>query len=262
MAIKVIVVDDNPVFLAGIKAILESTDEILLIGEAKDELEAIKLVKEKLPDVVIMDICKHHSDCIQATKHIQSNCPDTKVLAFSNHSGKSYIKEMLDAGASGYLLKDSAPDELVRAIQKIAKGDMYLSSSIISTVLSNEEAMDGNESHNILYTKLHRRPVLDDIVIRTDIIGQLEKNIANPLSLICAPVGYGKSTLASQWLEQTKALYTWISLDEDLNDQRIFLFYFRAAIEKILPRVLEKTGALLQASKLPAGGGNCSLPAE
>lgn len=253
MAVKVIIVDDNPVFLAGIKTILEATDEILLMGEAKDGPEAFKLVKEKLPDVVVMDISRHHPDFIQATKQIQSNYPDTKVLAFSIQTSKSFIKEMLDAGASGYLLKDSTPDELVRAIQKIAKGDMYLTSSIISTVVSNEETRDEHESHIILYTKLHRRPVLHDIIIRTDIIGQLEKNIANPLSLICAPAGYGKSTLASQWLEQTTALHTWISLDEDLNDLRIFLFYFRAAIEKIFPHVLEKTGDLLLASELPAG---------
>lgn len=253
MTIKVIIVDDNPVFLAGIKAILKETDEILLLGEAKDGPEAIKLVKEKLPDVVVMDISQHHPDCIQATKQIQSNYPDTKVLAFSILSDKGFIKEMLDAGASGYLLKDSAPDELLRAIQKIAKGDMYLSSSIISTVLSNEGARNETESHNILYTKLHRPPVLPDMIIRKDIIERLEKNIANPLSLVCAPAGYGKSMLVSQWLEQTTALYTWISLDEELNDLRTFLFYFRTAIEKLFPRVLEKTGALIQASELPAG---------
>ena len=252
MAVKVIIVDDNPVFLAGIKTILEATDEILLVGEAKDGPEAITLVKEKLPDVVVMDISKHHPDCIQATRQIRSKYPDTKVLAFSIHSGKRIIKEMLDAGASGYLLKDSAPDELVRAIHKIAEGDMYLSSSIISTVLSAEEVKDETGSHNILYTKLHRPPVLHDTIIRTEIIGQLEENIANPLSLICAPAGYGKSMLVSQWLEQTTALHAWISLDEELNDLRIFLFYIQAAIEKIFPRSLKKTGSLIQASELPA----------
>ena len=80
MKIKVIIVDDNPVFLAGIKAILEATDEILLLGEAKDGPEAIKLVKEKFPDVAIMDNSKNHQDCIKAIQEIQSNYRGTKGL--------------------------------------------------------------------------------------------------------------------------------------------------------------------------------------
>ena len=136
MVVKVVIVDDHPVFLAGIRTILESNKEVLLIGEAKDGQEAIKLVAEKLPDIVVMDISMPHMDGIQATKHIRSTFPDTKVLALSIHSGKRFIKEMLDAGASGYLLKDSAPDELVTAIFKISEGDMYLSSTITRSALS------------------------------------------------------------------------------------------------------------------------------
>ena len=251
MVVKVVIVDDHPVFLAGIRTILESAKEVLLIGEAKDGQEAIKLVAEKLPDLVIMDISMPHMDGIQATKHIRSTFPDTKVLALSIHSGKRFIKEMLDAGASGYLLKDSAPDELVTAILKIAEGDMYLSSNITQSALSKDEAEDESKIHSILYTKLHRPPVLEDIIIRTEIVEQLEKNLDNPLSLICAPAGYGKSILVSQWLEQTRARYTWVSLDEELNELRIFLFYIRAAIEKLFPLALEKTGVLLQAVELP-----------
>ena len=251
MAIKVLLVDDHPLFLKGLKSILGANEGLEIIGEAKDGQEAIKLVAEKLPDLVIMDISMPHMDGIQATKHISSTFPDTKVLALSIHSGKRFIKEMLDAGASGYLLKDSAPDELVTAIQKISEGDMYLSSNITQSALSKDEAEDEAEIPIILYTKLHRPPVMEDIIIRTEIIEKLESNIDNPLSLISAPAGYGKSLLVSQWLEQTRARYTWVSLDEELNDLRFFLLYIRAAIEKIYPGTLKKTGGLLKAGELP-----------
>ncbi len=251
MGTKVLIVDDHPLFLAGLRSIIESDKDIILVGEANDGEEAIKIVKENLVDVVIMDITMPNLNGIDATKQILAISPNIKVLALSIHSGKRFVKEMLNAGAVGYLLKDSATDELLTAIKKVTKGDMYLSSAITSIALNRGKKEDETEDLEILNTKLHRPPVSIDYVIRATIIKQLEKNIDKPLSIVSAPAGYGKSISVSQWLEQTSVLHTWLSLDEEHNDLRVFLTYLKAAIDKIFPGSLEKTGELLNASNLP-----------
>ena len=251
MQINVLITDDHPVFRSGLRNLLETNENIQVIGEANNGLEAIDWVKKENPDVIVMDVSMPGLNGIDATRQILSFAPDTKVLALSIHSGKRYVKDMLSAGAVGYLLKDSAPDELISAILKVANGDMYLSSSITSIALSDEAEDEESGNENILSTKLHRPPVTSDCIIRNNIIEVLEKNIYKPLSLVVAPAGYGKSVIVSQWLESTKALFTWISLDDEHNDLRTFLLYINAAIEKIFPRALENTSVLINASSLP-----------
>ena len=238
--ISLLIVDDQPVFLTGLHTVLHDHDDLLVLGEAKDGREAIQAVMKEKPDVVIMDISMPNLNGIDATREILKLSPGTKVLALSIHSGKRFVNEMLDAGAAGYLLKDSAPDELVKAIRKVMKGDMYLDSAIISTALDKYEIGEKPGNLNILRTKLHRPPVTNDIITRTRIIDQLETNIDKPFSLVSAPAGYGKSMAVSQWLEHTEILFTWLSLDEDHNDLRTFLLYLQAAIEKLFPGSLEK----------------------
>ena len=109
---------------------------------------------------------------------------------------------------------------------------MFLSSAITKVALEKHDDQEETRP-DILYTKLHQPPVTDDYVIRTNLINELENNLNKPLSLLSAPAGYGKSTLVSQWLENTSALHTWISLDEEHNDLQSFLLYLCAAIEKI-----------------------------
>ena len=245
--------DDHRLFLMGLQSVFKETDLIDIVGEARDGLEALKLVEEKHPDVVVMDITMPNMNGIEATRKICSDFPETKVLALSIHSGKRFVQKMLDAGASGYLLKDSAPDELVNAIQAIEAGNMYLSSTITATALGKDQDQDQDqvEDQSILQTKLYRPPLLGELVHRKKAIVQLNQNIHNPITLISAPAGYGKSLLASQWLEQTKLHYCWVSLDEELNDLRTFLSYTRRAIELKFPGALQKTFALLQGGELP-----------
>jgi LuxR family maltose regulon positive regulatory protein len=158
---------------------------------------------------------------------------------------------MLNAGAVGYLLKDDAPEQLLRAVEKINNGDMFLSPGVTRAALSKDEREETVPSPNILFTKLHRPQTASEYVNRTKIIQQLENNIEKPLSIVSAPAGYGKSVTVSQWLEQTRALYAWISLDEEHNDLRTFLAYITAAIEKISRGSLEKTSTFLNAATLP-----------
>ena len=97
---------------------------------AKNGYEAIELVHEEHPDIILMDVAMPKLNGIEATKRIAELYPDIKILALSIYSGKRFVKEMLEAGAVGYLLKDNAPEKLVNAIYRIANGDTYINRSI------------------------------------------------------------------------------------------------------------------------------------
>jgi LuxR family maltose regulon positive regulatory protein len=106
-------------------------------------------------------------------------------------------------------------------------------------------------STQILRTKLYPPPISGDLILRTEIIRQLEKNLYKSLTLVSAGAGYGKSITVSQWLENTECLHTWLTPDEENNDLRIFLSYLAAAVEKVAPGTLTENRSFLQAAELP-----------
>ncbi len=211
---KVFIVDDHPFTRAGIRSLLENNSTIDIIGEAVDGLDAVKQVIEKRPDLVVMDINMPQLSGIDATREILHQFPHIKIIALSIHKGEIYVKKMLDAGAAGYLLKDEAPEELLTAIEKVNKGDLYLSSGVTRAALSTGTDDLAFTKTSVLQSKLQRPPISFDFVVRTKIIHELESNIIRPLSIVSAGAGYGKSIVVSQWLEQTEYLYSWISLDD------------------------------------------------
>ncbi len=252
MKYKVFIVDDHPFTRAGVRAILETNDAIDIIGEAEDGIDAVKQVIKKQPDLVVMDINMPQLSGIEATREILNKFPDIKIIALSIHKGEIFVKKMLEAGAVGYLLKDEAPEELLIAIMKVIEGNIYLSSGVTRAALSASVPNDKLHKITILQSKLQRPPITFDSVVRIKIIHELENNIAKPLSLISAGAGYGKSAAVSQWLEQTDCLYSWVSIDNEHNNFRIFLHYIIAAVDKIFPGLLEKTKELCLASILPS----------
>ncbi len=247
----VFIVDDHPFTRAGVRSILETDSTIEILGEAVDGLDAVVQVIEKKPAMVVMDINMPQLSGIEATKKILSKLPDIKIIALSIHKGEIFVKKMLDAGASAYLLKDEAPEELLQAIHKVNKGDIYLSSGVTRAALNNAKESEELSKITVLQSKLQRPAISFDYVVRPKIIYELESNILKPLTIVSAGAGYGKSVAVSQWLEQTEFLYSWISLDEEHNDFRMFLHYLIAAVEKIFPGILKKTRELVQVSLLP-----------
>ena len=232
MKTKILIVDDHSFTRAGVKAIVETSNSNKVVGESVDGNDAIIKVREKQPDIVIMDINMPGLTGIEATKKILSENSSVKIMALSMHSGDHFVKEMLHAGAVAYLLKDDVPEELLKAIEKVEQGEMFLSSAVTRAALTKR---DRSMDLNILQTKLHRPPIRHDYITRQRIIDTLENNAILPLSIISAGAGFVKSTAVSDWLEKTSYLNTWISLDKEHNDFRTFLFYLIAAIEKIFP---------------------------
>ena len=133
----VLLVDDHPLMRKGLRALLENEHGIIIAGEAADGVEAVEQARLLTPDVIIMDITMPRLNGIEATRRILSELPESRIIALSIHSEKRFVEEMLHAGAAGYLLKDSVPEELVRAIHAVQRGEAFLSAAITSTVIES-----------------------------------------------------------------------------------------------------------------------------
>ncbi len=254
----ILLVDDHPVFRQGLRLLLEKEKDLKVVGEAGDGLEAIDRLRELSPDIVVMDISMPNLDGIEATKKILEESPDTRVVALSVHSGKRFVRDMLQAGASGYILKESVPEEMIQGIRTVLGGEVYLSTAISVIVVSEFRKLlsrvgpeEDTSPEPILRTKLHTPPVSADIIPRARLIELLEKGRQRPMTLISAPAGYGKSVLASQWLETCGRPGVWLSLDENDSDLRQFLIYLLEAVQEAFSSVELQTRTLLQAANLP-----------
>jgi DNA-binding NarL/FixJ family response regulator len=118
----------------GLRTLLEKESDMEIVAEAQDGRAAVQLTRELAPDVVIMDISMRHLNGIDATRQILAEMPMVKVIALSMHRDEQFVSGMLDAGASGYLLKDCAAEELTYAVRAISKDQTYLSPGIASIV--------------------------------------------------------------------------------------------------------------------------------
>lgn len=134
-AIRLMVVDDHSVLREGLKFMLRSIDDVLIVGEAADGLEALALVDEAKPDVILLDLQMPNLDGLSTLRHLNETNPEAKVLIFSVYDDPEYVEEALRQGASGYLLKSVSPDELMRAVRAVAEGSGYLQAEITGPVL-------------------------------------------------------------------------------------------------------------------------------
>lgn len=144
MTTRILLVDDHPIFRKGLCLLLEQEKTLEIIGEAGDGQESIEMVRKEQPDLVVMDITMPKLNGMEATRKILSEFPDIKIVALSIHSGKRFVKKMLGAGAVGYILKESVPEELVNGILKVVQGDIYLSDTITGVLVSDYRKIINN----------------------------------------------------------------------------------------------------------------------
>ena len=135
MTVKVLLADDQRILRDGFRLILESTGEFTVVGEAGDGWEAVDLALQLDPDVVLMDIRMPRVDGIEATKRIVASRPQCRVLVLTTFDLDEYVLGALDAGASGFLLKDVTRDELTSAVRRVAQGDALLAPSVTRRVV-------------------------------------------------------------------------------------------------------------------------------
>ncbi len=135
MAIKILLADDHKIVRDGLRALLENQPEMSVIAEADNGRATVQLARELLPDLVIMDIGMPDLNGIDATRQIITELPRVKVIALSMHSDRRFVVQMFRAGASGYLLKDCAFEELARAVHAVLKNQTYLSPAVAGPVM-------------------------------------------------------------------------------------------------------------------------------
>jgi DNA-binding NarL/FixJ family response regulator len=137
MSIKIILADDHKIMRQGLHNLLEKQADFEVVDEADDGITAVKKTRKLSPDVIIMDVAMPGLNGIEATRQIKADMPDVKVIALSMHAEKRFVAEMLNAGASAYLLKDSAFEELVQAIRAALVNKIYLNPSIAENVIKD-----------------------------------------------------------------------------------------------------------------------------
>jgi len=179
MSIRIILADDHAIVRHGLSKLLREKEDLEVIAEASDGREAVELVREMSPEVVIMDVAMPELNGMEATRKIVRDFANVKVIALSMHSGRKFVIEMLQAGASGYLLKDCAFDELVDAIRVVTTNKTYLSPSITDVVVENyvrHGARSGSSAFSVL-TQRERE------VLQLMAEGKTTKQIARDLYL-------------------------------------------------------------------------------
>ena len=137
MTIRLMLVDDHAVVRSGLRMLLEGEPDMEIVGEADNGSEAVSLVQTLKPDVILMDITLPDISGIEATSQIKENWPQTAVVALTIHEDEEYFFRMLEAGASGYVPKRAAPQELITAIRTAAEGEVYLYPSLAKLLVKD-----------------------------------------------------------------------------------------------------------------------------
>ena len=189
--IRVLLADDHTIVRQGLRALLDSQEDIEVVGEAEDGRQAFEKTKELIPDIVVIDITMPNLNGIEATRQIKKLSPEIKVLVLTVHDNEEYIHQILQAGASGYLLKESAVTDLVSAINAVKKGGIFLSPAISKVVVKDyirhaEEGTGDFDSLNILTNR--EREVLQLIAE-----GHTNREVAHLLKLSVKTVDVHRS---------------------------------------------------------------------
>jgi DNA-binding NarL/FixJ family response regulator len=178
--LRVVLADDHAVVREGLKSLIDAEPGMAVVGEAADGLTACERVLELRPDVVVMDVSMPGVGGAQAAERIKRECPGVKVLALTVHEDKGYLRQLLTAGAAGYVLKRAAPAELIRAIRTVAAGGVYLDPSLAGKVVRGFVRPTPGEDTAAGGGELSDREVE---VVRLTAAGHSNKEIASRLDL-------------------------------------------------------------------------------
>ena len=201
MNIKVLIVDDHKIMREGLKKLLMNKANINVVGEAENGREALSHTKAFNPNIILMDVLMPELNGIEATKSIIHQFPDIRVIALSSHAGKEYVIGMLGAGASGYLLKDCAFEELVEAIESVYAKHTYLSREIADMVVNEyinknpaksqekgeELTQRENEVLQLIAEGFSTRQIADQLFVSIKTIESHRQRLMQKLKLFSVP---------------------------------------------------------------------------
>jgi len=177
--LRIMLADDHETVREGLKMIVNAQDDMEVVGVAADGREAIARAQELLPDILVMDISMPKLNGLKATQKLNEVCPHVKVLTLSRHADDGYIRELLAAGAWAYVLKQSAPSELIHAIRAVAAGGKYIDPKLTEKVMGSYSGRSGalrGEAKDSLSNR-------ESEVLRLIALGYSNKEIAASLDL-------------------------------------------------------------------------------
>lgn len=182
MSIRILLADDHRILREGLRSLLAQLSDVEVVGEASDGDQVVSLSRELRPDLVIMDVVMPGIDGIAATRLIRSERPETKVIALSMHSDRRFVSEMVRAGALGYLVKDSAFEELNQAVRTVMANRPYLS-AVITGTLVEDFVRQTSASEHAAASPLHLLTGREQEVLRLLADGKRVKEIAHDLNI-------------------------------------------------------------------------------
>ena len=187
--IRILLVEDHMMVRKGLRSLLENETGIEVVDEAGNGREAIQKVESLKPDIVLMDISMPTLNGLDATRQIKRQHPDMKILILTMHTAEEYVFEVLDAGASGYVVKQSAPNELVTAIHAVSRGETYLSPKVSGIVV--QEILNGV----LKKKKEHRLTEREREIVQLIAEGHSNREIADTLHISIKTVDTHRSNL-------------------------------------------------------------------
>ena len=177
--LRILLAEDHKTVREGIKLLVNAQDDMEVIGEAGDGEIAVNMASELNPDIVVMDISMPELNGLRATRRIRSNGLDVKILMLTRHTDDGYLQQLIEAGANGYVLKQSAPNELINAIRAVGNGNSYLDPALTNKVMGGYASRTVNirgENKNTLTDR-------ESEVLRLIALGYSNKEIAESMSL-------------------------------------------------------------------------------
>ncbi|NQW17319.1 MAG: response regulator transcription factor [Chloroflexi bacterium] len=178
--VRVVIADDHDIVRAGIRMLLEAQPDIEVIGEASDGKEIIQLANSLQPDVILMDISMPGATGIEATRTIKSANPGIEIVGLTMHAEDRYFFQMLQAGASGYVVKGAAPQELLDAVRAASRGEAYIHPSLARKLIGDYMSRTGGTAENPTIQSLTQREIE---VLRLIVDGKTGREIAEDLNI-------------------------------------------------------------------------------
>ena len=213
MSIKIMVVDEHKILREGLATMIAKQPDMEIVGEATDGREALDLVDQKTPDLILMDVSMPNLNGIEATRKIKSKKPEIEIIALSLHSDRRFVLGMIGAGASGYLIKQCTFDELVLAINTVMEGKKYLSPEI-SNILVDEYVRKDSQEEAIIDSKLTPR---EREILQLLAEGKNTKEIASNLSISVKTVETHRRHIKRKLKADSVAELTKIAIKEGLT---------------------------------------------